>query len=346
MQKNRQKIHYLSKLAWTRLLQKTKGVFILDGGANLSLDFPGPCFVLAGGEEVKQWSTLERLLGFLADQSVERNTPLVVIGGGATMDLGALAASLYRRGMPLILCPSTLLGAVDAAIGGKTAVDYVSKEKIWKNFAGTFYPAQEVWIAPHLLCSLPLRERKSGAGELWKMLWIRGKSGMDASVARFVKTGKLNASFLRALRFCVQEKAKIVKKDPLDKRRIREVLNFGHTAGHAFEVAAGALSHGEAVLWGMAAESFIAKAPEMERVVRRVIQDLELRFPDTIKSLSVSDWEKILLGDKKMQANKLEWTALLAPGKIVKKKSSVNAFAEGIKAFLEAYPNIKSHLLK
>ena len=280
-------------------------VFVVDSGIPLqwSRKIKGPKIVLPGGERSKDWKTLESILLFLTMNQVERNQTLVVIGGGAICDVGAFAASLYRRGMGLVLIPTTLLSMLDASVGGKTAINFSSSEKKIKNFAGTFYPAKQVWIVPSFLGSLSRRERLSGIGELVKMLWIAGRNIPVNKILPFLEEGKVDKDFLSLVRQSIQEKTRIVARDPLDKLRIREILNFGHTVGHMIEAGSG-MSHGEAVLWGLAIElRLVHKSLEMEKL----IQNLGLSFPKTF-FLSREKMLDRLKGDKKMNQGKIELT--------------------------------------
>lgn len=338
------KIRFFSSVELKKALSKERGILLWDGGvpeAHGRRDWKALFYPVPGGESVKRWKYLDQCLSFLAENRVERSARFVAFGGGACLDLGAFASSLYRRGMPLVLVPSTLLGAVDAAIGGKTAVDY---ERV-KNFAGTFYFADEVWIAPHLFQTLPARERRSGAGELWKTLWIAGDKSDHKSILEFVKSGKIDSSFLRLLKKSIQTKSAIVKKDPYDQKRIREILNFGHTVGHALEaLAKGKLNHGEAVLWGMAIESsFALGGKEMERIVKAILLDLQMKLPEL--SLDKSEWLRLLLADKKMKNGMIEFTVLAAPGKAKKMKMKPVEMVELTLDFLKFYQREGKKLL-
>lgn len=314
-------------------LAKRRGaVFLQDDGLPLETDFTR----VSGGERAKSWDRLGALLGELAHAHIERSAPLVVIGGGAVCDFGAMAASIYRRGLPLVLVPSTLLAMVDAALGGKTAIDHGRL----KNFAGTFYPADEVWVCPELLRTLPVRERVSGVGELWKLLWIAGGKKSDAGPLDFVLHGKISPALVALIKVAIAAKCKIVEQDPLDSLRIREILNFGHTAGHALEAAAdGALSHGEAVLWGMAAETELLgrKGARMQKEIRRVLLELGLRLPKAFRETDEGAWLGWIRGDKKMKGGELHMTLLAAPGRPVQLKCAPERLARLLTAFPESY---------
>lgn len=315
-------------------LAREKGWVLLDRGLNLSGNLPAlGTLPLAGGEGVKSWQELEKILTWLAENRAERGHSLIVIGGGAVLDLGAFAASLYRRGMRLILVPSTLLGMVDATLGGKTAVDFEAGDALWKNFAGTFYPANEVWLLPEFLATLPQRERRSGAGEVFKTLWLAGKKSDPKALWKYLEGGS-PSGLAPLLRDCLSIKARFVEKDPLDDKRIREALNFGHTAGHALE-AVSDLSHGESVLWGMAIETTLlgSRGKAMREICFSALRRLEMACPPECERLSEEEWSKILEADKKNRAGKIEVTLLERPGVLRKKKISSQEIARAIRAF-------------
>jgi 3-dehydroquinate synthase len=322
--------------ALAALAAKAKPWILLDSGVPLSCAPEGRGILrLEGGEGAKRWARLEEILAWLAENKAERSQPLLVIGGGAMLDLGAFAASLYRRGMPLFLAPTTLLGMVDATLGGKTAVDFEQDGRLLKNFAGTFYPAAEIWLCPSFLETLPARERISGAGEVAKTLWIRGGNWKREPLVRYALEGKSGAPLTALAQECLKVKAKVVEKDPLDVKRVREVLNFGHTAGHALESATG-LSHGEAVLWGMAIESQLIGAKAMWRETCALIRELGLELPGELSQ--TIGWETYLSADKKMKGGKLELSLLRAPGKIVRKSFTPAQLAQAIRAFPQSFP--------
>lgn len=335
----RTKVRFFStkKQLAAALAKSRRPVILLDQGLPWDAPLPGPVIPCRGGEASKHWNELGNILESLAKERVERSQTFFVLGGGAACDLGALAAGLYRRGMPLVLVPSTLLGMVDASLGGKTAVDHGAL----KNFAGTFYPADEVWICPELLETLAPRERLSGACELWKMLWIAGGKTKDQALLAFVAGGAAGPGLLRLIKRSLAEKARIVERDPLDLKRVREVLNFGHSAGHAIEAAAkGGLSHGESVLWGMAVETQLLgmKGRKMAGELRRVIAALGLNMPPLFREVSELEWTSWLRGDKKMRSGKLEMTVLTAPGRAARLRLDPRRLSWALKAFPESFP--------
>jgi 3-dehydroquinate synthetase len=127
-----------------------------------------------------------------------------------------------------------------------------------------------------------------------------------------------------------------VERDPLDTKRGREVLNFGHTAGHAMEAAAqGKLSHGESVIWGMAVETTLlgARGDEMTREIGRVIAAMGLQIPELLRTTDEATWLEWLSGDKKMKDGKLELSLLTKPGKKIKIRCDAERIARALRAF-------------
>lgn len=207
--------------------------YLRQSGLNLSL------FTFSAGEQEKSRARKEMLEDSLLAQKFNRDTCIVALGGGVTTDLIGFLASTYCRGVPLILVPTTLLAAVDAAIGGKTGVN----TPFGKNLIGSFYPAEKILIDPSILS--------------------RDLNGM----AEVIKYGLIHSPELLELRDleeivsrCVEIKAEIVAQDPEEKKGYRRILNFGHTIAHAVELLENyEIAHGEAVAIGMLVESCISR---------------------------------------------------------------------------------------
>src|SRR5690606_27347977 len=220
----------------------------VDGAHGARLAALATRFVLPGGEQSKTLATLERILRALAMLPADRDTIVVVAGGGSIGDVGGLAASLYARGLDLVLLPTTLLAMVDSCVGGKTAIDLPEG----KNLAGTFHPARLVAIDFAFLTSLPQDEFRSGLGELLKVavglspaLFDLIEAHADALLARDPDT------LARAVQLALAAKITVVEADPED-RGARRLLNLGHTLGHALEAHAGyRVAHGIAVARGV-----------------------------------------------------------------------------------------------
>ena len=204
--------------------------------------------VLEGGEGEKSAAGLERLWRAFAEAGLERSDRVLAVGGGAVTDVVGFAAATFRRGIGWIAGPTTLVGQVDAAIGGKTAIDVAAK-----NDVGSFWSPQSVLADPDLLASLPQREWAAGYAECAKTALLAGGPLWD--LVRQLGAERPSASAQAELvRRSAGFKALVVAQDPRETG-LRAILNLGHTIGHGIESAAGYenLRHGEAVSIGLVA---------------------------------------------------------------------------------------------
>lgn len=230
-------------------------------------------FVIKPGEESKSLSNLSEIWKWLSDSGATRRSILINIGGGVVSDLGGFAAATFKRGIRYANVPTSLLAAADAAIGGKTGIDFNGL----KNEIGAFALPSRVFVSTTPLKTLPLAELLSGIGELIKMAMLS-----DASLYNEILNGDLLADtdlLERALRNAAEEKQRIVALDPRETG-LRKILNFGHTAGHALEMLAASrgfrMSHGEAVAHGidfalLLSESILGINPETRENYRKNI---------------------------------------------------------------------------
>ena len=226
-----------------------------------------PPILVPRGEQAKSWAVLAAIIDELALRGIARGTPIVALGGGSVGDVAGLAASLYKRGSPIIQLPTTLLAQVDSAIGGKTAIDSGGL----KNVAGTFHPPVLVVADPGLLDTLDERQLAAGFAEVVKYGLIDDPSFFDWCEAhgRALLAGDRDARAF-AVRHCLAAKARLVRLDPLDRGGPRTLLNLGHSFAHAIESAAGIgrLLHGEAVAAGLVLafrfSAFLRLCPEVD----------------------------------------------------------------------------------
>ena len=223
-------------------------VFGLHGALLARISLPDPVLV-PEGEAAKDWRTLTHVIERLARMDVKRGTPIIALGGGSVGDVVGLAASLFKRGCPIIHVPTTLLAQADSAIGGKTAIDAAGQ----KNLVGSFHHPALVIADPALLDTLNARQLRSGYAEVVKYGLIDDPeffTWCEANGARLLAgDGEIRRS---AIEHCVRAKNRFVTADPDDTTGIRALLNFGHSFGHAIEAVAGhAVLHGEAVAVGM-----------------------------------------------------------------------------------------------
>ncbi len=201
------------------------------------------CYVFPHGEKSKNLLEYAKILNFLAENRVTRADALIALGGGVTGDLGGFAAATYLRGIPFVQLPTTLLAAVDSSVGGKTAVDLPAG----KNLAGAFYQPELVLCDLDTLNSLPREIFLDGCAEVIKYA-VLGSRELFALLADIPSGKGLEEVTAR----CVEMKRDFVQSDELD-RGARQMLNLGHTFGHAVEASSRfTLSHGKSVAIGMA----------------------------------------------------------------------------------------------
>ena len=251
----------------------------------------------------------------LSRHGASRKSLLVNLGGGMVTDLGGFAAACFKRGIRFINMPTTLLGAVDAAVGGKTGVNFNGL----KNEIGVFRPADTVIISTRFFHTLPHEELLSGYAEMLKHALIDSPDSYRALLDFDLATPDWDR-LLRLLEESVQVKQRIVAKDPLETG-IRKALNLGHTVGHAFESLSHRrgtpIPHGYAVAWGLVCELLLSHH--------------YLRFPsDLITGLAqyiyrhygafaitCKDYEtlyELMTHDKKNEAGHINFTLLQAIG--------------------------------
>jgi 3-dehydroquinate synthetase len=189
------------------------------------------------GEKVKNFNDFQTAIEFFLDKGIHRNAHLVVIGGGAVSDFAGFIAATILRGISWSILPTTLLSMVDASIGGKVGIN----SKSGKNLIGAFHLPTNIFICTKFLETLTDTERQSGLGEVLKYCFL------DFSIYNLVVK---KAEMELIIDACAQFKQKITEED-LKEEGNRKILNLGHSFGHALEFIYN-LSHGEAVLWGMA----------------------------------------------------------------------------------------------
>ena len=300
------------------IFDKTSKVFILTDENVASFWLPEVKYwlhcesavdiVIKAGEQHKNLQTVQRIWKTLMKHHADRNALLVNLGGGVITDLGGFAASTYKRGIKFINIPTTLLAMVDAAIGGKTGIDFGGA----KNQIGTFAEAEEVLVDPVFLSTLPQREIFSGMAELLKYGFIAD--------ANLLKSNLEN--YQQFINRAGEIKREIVAKDPTEKG-MRKILNFGHTLGHAIEshclTTDYPLLHGEAVALGMVGALWLSV--KQCGLDEKVLKDFEKKLPmllsETEITLTDADVEPVMVylaHDKKNHGDKPQFVLLEAIG--------------------------------
>lgn len=211
---------------------------------------------IAAGEESKNIESLAYVWNELSTRGATRHSLLINLGGGMITDLGGMAAATFKRGMAFVNVPTTLLGAVDAAVGGKTGINFAGL----KNEVGVFAQARMVVVSTRFFDTLPREELLSGYAEMLKHGLIDGKEHYDELLNYDIASFETD-TLLPLLQYSVGVKQRIVEQDPHEKG-LRKVLNLGHTIGHAIESHSHkhgrAVAHGYAVAWGLVCELLIA----------------------------------------------------------------------------------------
>lgn len=227
---------------------------------------PGEIFCFTPGEQHKTRTTKENLEDALLKAGFGRDTAIVGIGGGIVTDVAGFVASTFCRGVPFVAIPTTLLGMVDAAIGGKTGVN----TSYAKNMIGAFHPPECVLIDTSFLDTLPDTHFQEGLAEIVKYALISSETLFTSLLDNHPLWKKRDIPFIQSLiyRSCAI-KGDVVQKDPREKG-LRRILNFGHTVGHALEIATShRISHGSAVAIGMMIESRLSPClpqEDMEKI--------------------------------------------------------------------------------
>ncbi len=240
-------------------------VWIADvNTARLINPAPPRLITIPDGDDNKTLRSVSRVWDEMERMGVTRRSLVINLGGGMVTDLGGFAAATFKRGVRFINVPTTLLGAVDAAVGGKTGFNY----KGLKNEIGAFAPASDVIISTCFFDALPMQEMKSGFAEVLKHAMLSDRNEFLHLLDHDFKAPINHDDLLERLRRSVQVKVDIVARDPNEQGE-RKALNLGHTIGHAFEALAmqqdKPIAHGYAVAWGLVAES--------------ILSHLHLRFP-------------------------------------------------------------------
>jgi 3-dehydroquinate synthase len=263
---------------------------------------------IPAGEKNKTLVSAEKIWNALSKKGFDRRSLVINIGGGMVCDIGAFAASTYMRGISFVHIPTTLLAQADAAIGGKTGFNYNGL----KNTIGTFSAPVAVISDTAFLSTLPQREFRSGFSEIIKHAIIAEGPLLDYL---------LNTNFLslnekeldKILLLSTHIKSGIVRNDPFEKKE-RKRLNFGHTVGHAIEMACdNELLHGEAVAIGMIAEarmSFLSGyLPENKlRDIENLISKAKL--PNKVSVVHKNEILSKMISDKKNVKQKIKWVFL------------------------------------
>ncbi|WP_226064453.1 3-dehydroquinate synthase [Kaistella polysaccharea] len=280
---------------------------------NLETEIPFEILEIEAGEEMKTLETAAQLWEILTDFKTDRKALMINLGGGVITDLGGFISSTYKRGIPFINIPTTLLGMCDASIGGKTGIDH----QYLKNIIGTFSEPEHIFVFPDFLKTLPFGELRSGFAEMLKHGLIADKKHWKDLQNMTALTAENIFPFIET---SMKIKQNVVKID-FREENIRKTLNFGHTVGHAIESLFlkknTPILHGEAVAMGMICETQISLLENLlsPNDTEEIIEGIRRFFP----KLTISDFtEEEILGlmnnDKKNEGGKINFSLLTSIG--------------------------------
>ncbi len=260
--------------------------------------------VFPPGEQEKTLERAQAVLRFLAEQGASRDDIVVAVGGGVANDLGGFCAAVYQRGIRWVGVPTTLLAQVDSAYGGKTGVDLPEA----KNYVGAYHHPAAVLTDPAVLETLPAEEAAAGYAEVVKTALIAG----GPLWARVREGGPVDDETIWR---CLRTKLAIVAEDERDSGR-RQVLNLGHTVGHAIEAATGygRYRHGEAVAIGLLAALRLSGRDALRKEVEDLFATRGL--PSRFEGAAVDDVLEYVARDKKRTGGQVPFVLVEAPGEV------------------------------
>ncbi len=272
------------------------------------------------GEEYKSLEQASRIYDSLIEHRMDRNSPVVALGGGVVGDITGFVAATFLRGVPYVQVPTTLLAQVDSSVGGKTAVNHPRG----KNLIGAFYQPAAVFIDPDTLRTLDVRELRAGLAEVVKygVIWDREFFEFMEKNTDALVEGR--DEIIHAIERSCAIKARVVSEDECEKG-LRSILNFGHTFGHAIEAIAGfgSIKHGEAISMGMVMASLFSMrlglcGQDVVKRIKTLLESIGLPvIPPPFQSHAFLETMKL---DKKVLNDRLRFVLVEEPGRVTLKE--------------------------
>lgn len=318
-----------------RLWQHYKKELSFDSSGKKTLLYTTP-----SGEATKTVLEYEKCAEFFLAKGVHRKSHLVAIGGGATSDMAGFVASTLLRGVAWTVVPSTLLAMVDAAIGGKVAIN----SKSGKNLLGAFHMPKSVLINTAFLQSLPEDEITSGMGEVFKYAFLSSDI-YQMLMEPIVQPGKATLLNHAVITKCAEYKQEIVEVDFKESNR-RKILNLGHTFGHAYELLYN-ISHGESVVWGMLTVFLLDERTDLVEELSHLLSKYnwkKMAPPWHNKTISVEKIFDYVIKDKKVVSNQeIEMVKIEKVGKPVITKTSLENLTSQFESKVDLLRTFKFH---
>ena len=273
-------------------------------------------YVFPSGEEHKNLDTISKIYQFFMENRIDRKSVVAALGGGVCGDMAGFAAATYQRGVAFVQIPTTLLAQVDSSVGGKTGVDFGGA----KNMVGAFYQPEFVYINSQTLNTLPEREFSAGMAEVIKYGYIVSKGFLETIQNNREKIRSRDSdTLLFMIAQCCRFKAAVVAKDERDMGR-REILNFGHTIGHAIEMLLDfKMLHGECVAIGMVSALTIcvnkARIPlDVLTQAKELLSFFGLPLCANAEGVTADTVKQQILHDKKVKDNQIRFVLLSGVG--------------------------------
>ena len=293
--------------------QNVAGLYLKGARDILSAE----AFIFAPGEESKNLGVISRIYEFFLNSRADRRSVAVALGGGVTGDMTGFAAATFMRGIPYVQIPTTLLSQVDSSVGGKTGVDFQGH----KNIVGAFYQPAFVYINIDTLDTLPPEQFASGMAEAIKHGLIASPRYFEMFLSKKADIkNKEKTALLDVVSGSCQIKARVVTEDEKENGP-REILNFGHTFGHAIEsLSRFTLLHGQCVALGMAAASYLSyKLGNIDLETLDSIQALLKYFDLPVRAggFKAEDILAQMAFDKKNKDGRIKLVLLEAVGKAI-----------------------------
>jgi 3-dehydroquinate synthase len=261
-------------------------------------------------EEKKSLETIQRLIEVFQEFRIKKNSQVVFVGGGVIQDLGTFAASIYMRGLNWIYYPTTLQAMIDSCIGGKSSINFGTR----KNILGSFHPPKQIQIWTNFLSSLEKEQIISGLIEGLKIcLAANTESTYLNLLIEFKESNFSHDKAMNIIQLCLRSKKTFIEVDEFDFG-VRNLLNYGHTFGHAIEASSNfKISHGTAVGIGILAAHNLARDLDLldvnlttaEIAVKDLLRELNSDLGEIAKELTLNNFIGHIRGDKKATSEKM-----------------------------------------
>lgn len=300
--------------------------------AQEDFDFEISYSIIPSGEQSKNLATLADIYDSLADAALSRKDLIIALGGGVVGDIAGFAAATYLRGVNLCQIPTTLLSQVDSSVGGKCAIDLAQG----KNLVGSFYQPHMVIIDPQLLETLSEEVFADGMAEVIKYGFIDSPEILEMAVnyAQSIKLGERNREKIQEIiHKCIDIKKSFVEEDEYDTGK-RQILNFGHTLGHAIEKLSGygGFTHGQAISIGMVCALKMFSCDNQDLILKKLTDILNIYALPTELPYQVEEIFEAVKNDKKRDAQTIRFVVLKALGRAEVIEISMKEFMSRLRA--------------